>query len=168
MRLAFVGFLFLVGCGSSDDSSTMDGGSDAATDTTMPKPDSGGNDAAKDTGTGMDSGGDSGTGSDSGSDSGIVLDSGSDGSIVLDAGGPDASIVCGNKAGSGFQGMGQCGETETYTCVNDNYEIACQCPAATCTCKKNNQLTQTLNNVAGCPKCTFTFSNLAAQCGYPY
>lgn len=95
-------------------------------------------------------------------------DAGVDGAIV-DAGSPDASIVCSIPNGFGYASVdGGCGNGEQYQCNADKYELLCECPAQTCTCKKNGAQVGSVA-YAGCPGCkSVSFANVASGCGVPY
>lgn len=159
-------------CGgtSADDTVGPDSGADAE-----------GIDAGKDASI-ADSGKDTST-TDSGSDAGTdaSTDAATDASTDADVdAGPDASsgdsgVTCGSKMGFGYVsissdgGTGSCGTGEDYACGGDKYEILCECPAETCTCKKNGSTVMVSSGYAGCPACTTpTFSTVAAGCGIPY
>lgn len=91
-----------------------------------------------------------------------------DGDLPIDAIAGDAS--CGTKADlSVSPDAGVCLSIETYSCGVDQYEIDCNCPAATCTCQKNGSQVGSAVSLAGCPACSMpNYASIAAACGIPY
>jgi len=165
MRCLLFLVLSVAACGSGELVPEEDAGTDASI-----KPDAS-NDTSVVDSKPNDTGSDTGSDAQADAEQDAEVDAESDGGIIdaaMDAGGMDSSVLCGKKTGLGFMGMGQCGKAEQYKCGNDTYEIDCQCPAASCACKKNFQNVNTVNNVSGCPQCSFNFASIAVSCGFPY
>ncbi len=149
-----------VDSGGSSDGNASDGtvGADAQTDATTSdaKPSDGGtlSDVIADSAAGRDSEG---------------------GDNMPDAKPPDDAFVLPDSGGCGTKvpyttGVGgTCTVGQTYTCMGDNYQIDCACPASTCTCTKNGAVAGTVQLFGGCPSCTAPdYRYIAFNCPVPY
>ncbi len=151
--------MVLVGCGGDD--------------LTTPAEDSGIDAVVKDSTTGdtsmIDAAKDSAVADTSVSDASDASVADASDASPLDGGALDASVVCGNSQGFGYASQdGGCGTGEQYVCNADKYEILCECPAATCTCKKNGAGVGSVA-FAGCPGCKQpNYATVAMGCGVPH
>ncbi len=166
--LAAFAVVLSMGCGTTvddvfipEDSGKDTTTKDVTTDTAIV-------DAAKDTSIPDTSVGD--TSVSDASDGAIAdADPDADDGSAIDGGAPDASVLCGQAQGFGYASSdGGCGTGESYACSADKYELLCECPAQTCTCKKNGVQVSAIK-FAGCPGCKQpNFASVASGCGVPY
>jgi len=106
---------------------------------------------------------DEGSGADAGEAKGPA-----DGGLDGEADDTDAS--CGRTETGGTIDSNGCTSTQSYSCGASAYEIACTCPASTCTCTKNGAVvgTATWNGCSGgSGSCAISFGGVAEQCGIP-